>query len=320
MSPTSGGCTFLQADVAAQLLSNHGVVAGEDAKLRIANYPVDEPAADLCVDARDMLEAGSGSLGLPIRQQQFAGRPDTDAAAAPSSNADSVRPAKFGTASETSREGGSQSITEPPTPTAHEGSETPLTSRAKVARQGTRDAAGFSAASPSYAAGEGTSLRSYNLKVGNHSLVRISLHPPVEGQLQPGSTLAGTLDFRFSQAAAQEDIAAPKCVQVVIMLETEEKVQDQWQAPSKRQATPIRKVHDEHQELTPDTILTHFMFSLPYEECPSFSTHLIQHTWLLRFEFTTVYQPQTSGWGLSRAKPPETVSWLLPILVVNPSN
>lgn len=79
-------------------------------------------------------------------------------------------------------------------------------------------------------------------RVGNHSLVRISLHPPLEGQLQPGSTLAGTLDFRFSQAAAQEDTAAPKCVQVVIMLETEERVQDQWQAPSKRQAAPIRKV------------------------------------------------------------------------------
>ena len=79
------------------------------------------------------------------------------------------------------------------------------------------------------------------------------------------------------------------------------------------------QVHDEHQELTPDTVLTHFMFSLPSEECPTFSTHLIQHTWLLRFEFTTVYQPQSSGWGLSKAKAPETVSWLLPILVAPPS-
>lgn len=49
---TSTGCVFLQADVAAQLQPSHGVVAGEDAKLRIATYPVDEPAADLCLDAR----------------------------------------------------------------------------------------------------------------------------------------------------------------------------------------------------------------------------------------------------------------------------
>ena len=80
-------------------------------------------------------------------------------------------------------------------------------------------------------------------RVGEHPLVRVSLHPPLEGQLQLGSTLAGTLDFRFSQSAAQQDSAAPKCVQVVVMLETEERVQDQWQAPSKRQVAPIRKVN-----------------------------------------------------------------------------
>ena len=80
-------------------------------------------------------------------------------------------------------------------------------------------------------------------RVGEHPLVRVSLHPPLEGQLQLGSTLAGTLDFRFSQSAAQQDAAAPKCVQVVVMLETEERVQDQWQARSKRQVAPIRKVN-----------------------------------------------------------------------------
>ena len=83
-------------------------------------------------------------------------------------------------------------------------------------------------------------MATWHCRVGDHPLVRISLHSPIEGQLQLGSTLAGTLDFRFSQA--QQEAAAPKCVQVVIMLETEERVQDQWQAPSKRQIAPIRKV------------------------------------------------------------------------------
>lgn len=80
------------------------------------------------------------------------------------------------------------------------------------------------------------------------------------------------------------------------------------------------QVHDEHQELTPDTLLTHFMFTLPVEESASFSTHLIQHSWILRFEFTTVYPQQASTWGLSKAQGPETVTWLLPIFVAPPSS
>ena len=79
-------------------------------------------------------------------------------------------------------------------------------------------------------------------RVGEHPLVRVALHPPLEGRLQLGATIAGTLDFRFSQEAAQQSSAAPKCVQVVVMLESEEVVEDRWQAPSKRQAGPVRKV------------------------------------------------------------------------------
>lgn len=85
-------------------------------------------------------------------------------------------------------------------------------------------------------------MRIWHCRVGEHPLARLTLHPPLEGQLQLGTTIAGTLDFRFSQAAAQQESAAPKCLQVVVMLETEEKVQEQWQAPSKRQTAPIRKV------------------------------------------------------------------------------
>ena len=79
-------------------------------------------------------------------------------------------------------------------------------------------------------------------RVGEHPLVRVALHPPLEGRLQLGATISGTLDFRFSQEAAQQSSAAPKCVQVVVMLESEEVVEDRWQAPSKRQAGPVRKV------------------------------------------------------------------------------
>lgn len=80
------------------------------------------------------------------------------------------------------------------------------------------------------------------------------------------------------------------------------------------------QVYDEYQELTPNTVLTHFMFSLPFAECPTFSTHLMQHRWALRFEFTATYQPSGSSWGLGRgSKAPEQITWLLPILVWPPS-
>lgn len=50
--------------------------------------------------------------------------------------------------------------------------------------------------------------------MGDHPLVRIALHPPMEGPFQLGCTLAGTLDFRQSQEAAAQSPATPKCVQV----------------------------------------------------------------------------------------------------------
>jgi hypothetical protein len=50
--------------------------------------------------------------------------------------------------------------------------------------------------------------------------VRVALHPPLEGWLQPGATLAGTLDFRFSQEAAAA--GGGRCAAVAVMLETEE--------------------------------------------------------------------------------------------------
>lgn len=42
----------MQLDAGEQAQPSHGVVAGEDARLRIANYPMDQQAVDLCIDAR----------------------------------------------------------------------------------------------------------------------------------------------------------------------------------------------------------------------------------------------------------------------------
>lgn len=46
------------------------------------------------------------------------------------------------------------------------------------------------------------------------------------------------------------------------------------------------QVWDEWQELTPDTVLTHFTFSIPPDGPPSFATPALSLRWLLRFQFT----------------------------------
>ena len=52
--------------------------------------------------------------------------------------------------------------------------------------------------------------RSCHCRIGDQPLVRVSLHPPLEGSLQPGSTLAGTLDFsQHAQGAAALPAASP---------------------------------------------------------------------------------------------------------------
>jgi len=49
--------------------------------------------------------------------------------------------------------------------------------------------------------------------MGDAALVRVALHAPPDGPLALGALLAGTLDFRASQAAAAADAASPRCVQ-----------------------------------------------------------------------------------------------------------
>lgn len=78
----------------------------------------------------------------------------------------------------------------------------------------------------------------------------------------------------------------------------------------------ILQVQDEHQELTPDTLLTHFMLSIPHDAPASFSTHLITLRWLLRFEFVTNSKPAATSWLSSGAVGSEKLSWALPILVM----
>ncbi|CAL8463947.1 g3482 [Coccomyxa elongata] len=162
-------------------------------------------------------------------------------------------------------------------------------------------------------------LRSYNLRVGDAALVRVALHAPSDGHVALGSVLSGTLDFRASQEAAALNPEAPRCIQVAVLLETEEVVSERWRSNSsgRQPSSSIRKVWGEHMEITADLVLTHFIFSLPADAPASFATHLVSLRWVLRFEFTTsVAKP--ASW-LSGGPTPERIAWALPVLVRPPA-
>ncbi|KAK9814302.1 hypothetical protein WJX72_003654 [[Myrmecia] bisecta] len=184
-----------------------------------------------------------------------------------------------------------------------------------------RDGDLLAAPSPSYA-GDNSLSRSFALRIGASPLVRLGVHEPLDGPLRLGSTLAGTLDFRASHEAAILHQQSPKCAQVIILLETEECVCSPWQVARRAHAAPglVRKVYDEHQELTMDTLLSHFIFSIPYDAPASFSTELLNLRWLLRFEFTAIPSSAPGGWQqLSRpVQKPEQITWVLPLVVQPP--
>ncbi|KAG2429368.1 hypothetical protein HXX76_011133 [Chlamydomonas incerta] len=190
----------------------------------------------------------------------------------------------------------------------------------------------------------------YALNVGEQPLLRLLM--------QPGATFGGVLDFRppaslqpqasaslgaagssqpgggasFSgAAAAAAAVARPPvaCHDVVVLLESEEVVSAECRPQGKRDGsgipggTPyvIRRLHAEAHELTADTALTSFTFSLPATATPSFRTPMVALRWVLRFELTV--GPRINFAALDkRLKSPrpafEQLVWSLPLVVRPP--
>lgn len=161
---------------------------------------------------------------------------------------------------------------------------------------------------------EAAAVRSFALRMGDAPLVRIAIHMPLEGPLQPGALLSGTLDFRASRQAATPQ-EGPRCSEVLVLLETEEAVAPQSCTSLRPNHNIIRKVWDEWQQLTPDTVLTHFTFTVPSNGPPSFATPVVSLRWLLRFQFTAGIS--SSGWGLfgSGGTKVQEITWTLPFSV-----
>lgn len=166
----------------------------------------------------------------------------------------------------------------------------------------------------------GHGSRSYGLRLGNAPLVRVNLAPPLEGVLCPGSAVAGTLDFSASYAdttsmsdSQKKGTRITKCIQAQVSLESEETVQPKWQkkknaSSSSGGGVAFRSVHDELFEVTTDTKLTSFVFSLPQDSLPGFTCSLISLRWLLRFTFTAIVGSKV-----------EELEWVLPLEISSSS-
>ena len=91
-------------------------------------------------------------------------------------------------------------------------------------------------------AGVGPTSPALLCRVGESPLAKVSLHPPLEGYLQPGAALSGTVDLRQSHDATELQPGAPKCVAVAITLEMEERVEETWRQNRRPATDTIRKV------------------------------------------------------------------------------
>lgn len=120
-----------------------------------------------------------------------------------------------------------------------------------------------------------------------------------------GGELVGTLEFGA-------DAGAPRCVHVAISLDTEERIAPAAAAGAR--ASPaghaLRRVRDECAEVTAETALTSFAFSLPPDAPPSFQAGPLSHVWLLSFEFSLA----APGGGAL-----ELLRWALPVCVGPPA-
>ena len=191
-------------------------------------------------------------------------------------------------------------------------------------------------------AGGAGGLRSFALRIGDAPLVRLCVHPPLMGPLQPGATVAVTLEFpplipppstpastllnglktqESSSSTNTTTTSRLKCIQVSITLETEECVEAIWRPSGKGAeaatavsggggAATLRRVLEEHVEATIDAACTHFVFSLPRDITPTFQTPLVSLRWVLRFHFLAVREGQESR--------TEQLSWMLPLIVLSP--
>lgn len=179
---------------------------------------------------------------------------------------------------------------------------------------------------------EGGRTIAYNVQMGESPLVKVSLRRPAP-QCTPGCTVAGSLDFSASHGSLAPGGA--RCLLVTVAVETEEAVHSGravrrmqiscpgsapeslsnppcrgsplrrcpspspptvFQVSQRVDAVVQRRVLDEFTEATADTLHTGFVFTLPDDSTPTFTSSAVSFRWALQFEF------HVAGAGMRRLR------------------
>ena len=144
---------------------------------------------------------------------------------------------------------------------------------------------------------------SFKLRVEDKSFATIHIHSSqnVEDELAPGKSIIGTIEFPESPSLI-------RCLKYVVALELDEMIAEQWRAKGKSAASGgvVSHTVDETVQISTDTLSSYFMFSLPSDSTPNFSTELITLRYGLRFYFYIKVNDEINI---------KTVEWKIPLNV-----
>ncbi|KAI8475558.1 MAG: hypothetical protein J3K34DRAFT_517367 [Monoraphidium minutum] len=167
--------------------------------------------------------------------------------------------------------------------------------------------------------------RTFNLRAGDHPLVRVTLQPPMDAPLQPGAALGVFLDLRAAHGPGADPSVQPTCLQVAVLLQSEEEVNAPYahrgpKPGSGAEPGPVcagRTLYAEQSQVTAHLLTGQFTFSIPPNAHPSFRTPLVSHRWALRFELTLGGAPRGAG-ARAGKRGTEQLVWSLPLVVCPP--
>ncbi|MCO5584642.1 hypothetical protein L7F22_038573 [Adiantum nelumboides] len=170
----------------------------------------------------------------------------------------------------------------------------------------------FNGPSPRSPSGTYARGRSYNIRFDDQVLARFSPRNP-DSTYYFGDVVGGVLSFFHEEGSR-------RCLEISAVLETREMLNPAFIHPSRKNSPVITKVQAEFNEAVADMLQTHFVFSIPFDGPPSFTTPQVSLQWVLRFEFVT--SARDINWSLYEhpllIEDRDKGEWSLPIVVHAP--
>eukprot|EP00249_Psilotum_nudum_P020513 c27737_g1_i1 orf=439-2274(-) len=154
--------------------------------------------------------------------------------------------------------------------------------------------------------------KSYNIRFDDQILARFSPKNS-DSTYYFGDVVGGVLSFCHDEGSR-------RCLEFSAILETREVLNAAFIHPSRKNSPIITKVQSDYHEVVVDMLQTHFVFSIPLDGPPSFTTPQVSVQWILRLEFiATPYNVDCSKYDhplLIEGR--ERGEWSVPLVVHAP--